>query len=540
MRKQSIATANVVSAHPSVSPWAPLSLSVFRMLWLAVLASDIGTWMQTVGAQWLLVGLPNAATLVALVQTADTLPDVLLALPGGALADSFDRRRLLIGLQLFQVAIGVGLTALTLAGQMTPPLLLAFTLALGAGSALATPAYLALTPELVPRDQLSSAAALGGISVNLARAIGPAVAGLVIARVGVGAVFALNTAAFLLFALVLIAWRRPAEARAASPERFIPALRAGGRYVRYSPVVRRILLHLGLFILPASAIWALLPLVATQRLGLGAGGYGLLLGALGAGALVGALGLPRVRERLSNNGILIVAAVVYGAAMVVLVLVRDPLAALLALVPAGAAWITVIASTNAAVQLFLPGWVRARGLAAYQMALFGSQAVGAVIWGLVAEYTALVTAFLLGALALLAAAVTIRVWPLFDVHGLDRGPSMPWPEPNLVIDAEPDAGPILVTTRYTVRPEREHQFLEAMRAVRLSRLSTGAIWWELYREGERANRFIEAYTVLSWDEHLRQHHVRLTGTDAVIERRARALADSPPQVSHLFPVDPSD
>src|SRR5262245_50115692 len=253
------------------------------MLWLTVLVSDIGTWMQTVGAQWLLVSVPNAATLVALVQTADTLPDLLLALPGGALADVVDRRRLLIGLQVFQVAAGVGLTGLTLAGQMTPPLLLGFTFVLGTASALATPAYQAVIPELVPRNQLSSAAALGGISVNLARAIGPAVAGLLIARVGVVAVFAVYKVGFLLFALVLIGCRRPAENNLAIPERFIPALRAGGRYVRYSPVVRRILLRLGLFIVPASAIWGLLPLIATRLLGLGASGYGLLLGALGTG-----------------------------------------------------------------------------------------------------------------------------------------------------------------------------------------------------------------------------------------------------------------
>ena len=519
--------------------WAPLALPVFRMLWLAVLASDIGTWMQTVGAQWLLVGLPNAATLVALVQTADTLPDLLLALPGGALADVFDRRRLLIGLQLFQVAAGVGLTVLTFAGQMTPPLLLGFTFALGAASALATPAYQALIPELVPRDQLSSAAALGGISVNLARAIGPAVAGLLIARIGVAAVFALNAAAFLLFALVLIAWRRPAE-NVGLPERFIPAVRAGGRYVRYSPVVRRILLRLGLFIVPASAIWALLPLIATRLLGLGASGYGLLLGALGSGAILGALILPRVRERLSSNQILLAAGVVYGTAMAALVVVRNPFAALVALVPAGAAWIVVIASTNAAVQTFLPGWVRGRGLAAYQMVLFGSQAVGALIWGLIAEYNGLVVTFLLAAASLLAAAVTLRLWPLFDTDKLRQDRSVHWPEPNLVIDADPDAGPILVTTTYSVSPEREQQFLQAMRAVRLSRLRTGAIWWEMYRDGETAHRFIETYGLLSWDEHLRQHHDRLTDTDRAIERRAWALADAPPETSHFFPADISD
>ena len=526
-------------AKPAPSAWAPLRQRVFRMLWLAVLVSDIGTWMQTVGAQWLLVGLPNAATLVALVQTADTLPDVLLALPAGALADAFDRRRFLIGLQVFQVMIGVGLTALTLTGQMTPPLLLAFTFALGAAGAVAVPAYQALIPELVPREQLSSAAALGGISVNLARAIGPAIAGLLIARIGVGAVFALNTAAFLLFAVVLLAWRRPVEESAAPPERFIPALRAGGRYVRYSPVVRRLLVHLGLFILPASALWALLPLVATRQLGLGAGGYGLLLGALGGGAIAGALTLPWIRARLSNNRMLLVAAGTYGAVMLALVLIHDRGVAFLALVPAGAAWMTVISSSSAAFQLFLPGWVRARGLAAFQMVLFGSQAVGALIWGLVAEYAGLDLALVVAAAVLLAGAATLRLWPLFDVRKFDRAPSLPWKDPHLVFDPEPDVGPVLVTTTYTVAPEREQQFLDAMRSVRLSRLRTGAIRWELYRDGETANRFVELYTLLSWDEHLRQHHGRLTGFDAAVEQRAFALADGPPQVSHLFPADTS-
>ena len=209
-------------AAPPGSPWAPLQQRIFRLLWLAVLMSNIGTWMQTVGAQWLLVGLPGAATLVALVQTADTLPDVLLAFPAGALADAFDRRRLLIILQLLQVAIGTGLTALTLTGHMTPALLLAFTFALGGASAMSVPPYQALIPELVPREQLASASALGAISINLARAIGPALAGLLIARVGVGVVFGINTAAFLLLIGVLLVWRHPIAAAAQAPERFFP------------------------------------------------------------------------------------------------------------------------------------------------------------------------------------------------------------------------------------------------------------------------------------------------------------------------------
>ena len=523
-------------AADSGAAWAPLKGSVFRMLWLAVLASNIGTWMQTVGAQWLLVDLPNAATLVALVQTADTLPDLLLALPGGALADIFDRRRFLIGLQVFQVAAGIGLTALTLTGQMTPPLLLGFTFVLGAAGAVATPAYQALIPELVPRAQLPAAAALAGVSVNLARAIGPAIAGLLIARVGVAAVFALNTITFLFLPAVLLFWRRPAGAPAGTAERFGSALRAGGRYVRYSPVTRRILFRLGLFVFPATAIWALLPLVATRRLGMDADGYGLLLGALGVGAIAGALLMPALRRRLSDNWLLVVAAVTYAGAMALLVLVRHPVVALVVLLPAGAAWITVIAGSSALIQLFLPVWVRARGLATFQMVLFGSQAIGALVWGLVAQHVGLAPAFLVAAAALLGGAATLRFWPLLDTKALDRDLSRHWRPPELTFQPEPDAGPVVVTTVYTISPEREAAFLDAMEAVRLSRLRTGAISWELYRKGETARQFVEIFSVPSWEEHLRQHDSRQTGADAALERKAEALSDPPPLVTHLLPA----
>lgn len=525
-------------AVQSPSAWAPLGLRVYRILWLAVLATNIGAWMQTVGAQWLLVDLPKAATLVALVQTADTLPDLLLALPAGALADIFDRRRFLIGLQIFQVAVGVGLTALTFAGQMTPALLLGFTFLLGAGSAAATPAYQALIPDLVPRNQLNAAAALGSVNVNLARAIGPAIAGLLIARLGVGAVFALNTVTFVFLPLALIAWRPPVDRGAGSPERFVPALLAGGRYVRYSPVTRRLLLRLALFVLPATAIWALLPLVASLRLGIGADGYGLLLGALGVGAVAGALVLQRLRSRFSTNEMLAAAAVTYATAMIALVLVPKPIVALVSLLPAGAAWIAVIATSNAEIQLFLPVWVRARGLATFQMVLFGSQAVGAFAWGLVAQFAGLVPAFLLAAGALLAGAATIRLWPLIDVTGLDGDSVVHWPEPSLAMNPNPDVGPILVTTTYTVAENLEEGFMEAMEAVRLSRLQTGAVTWELYREGETAHRFIETYIVPSWGEHLRQHGGRATSADKAIDQKARAFSDPKPTVTHLFPAEP--
>lgn len=518
------------------SAWAPLGIRIYRLLWLAVLASNVGTWMQVVGAQWLLVSLPHAATLVALVQTADTLPDLLLALPGGALADIFDRRRFLIWLQWFQIAAGAVLTALTLAGQMTPPLLLGFTFLLGAAGAIETPAYQALIPELVPRHQLHAAAALGGVNINLARAVGPALAGLLIAKLGVGWVFALNTFSFLFLPLVLLGWRRQMIAASEDPERFLPALRAGGRYVRHDPVTRRILLRLGLFVAPATAIWALLPLLATERLHMSAGGYGLLLGALGVGAILGALVLPRLTARFSPNPLLLLATVTYGAAAAAVALVTTPALAFLALLPAGAAWMVVISSSNAEIQLFLPEWVRARGLATYQMVLFGSQALGALGWGLLAEQAGLVTAVLLAAALLVAGAATLKPWPLIDTRGLDRSPSVHWPEPNITFQPEPET-PVAVSTVYTVTPEREAQFLEAMQDIRLSRLRTGAIAWRLYREGESNRVFIESYLVATWEEHLRQHHGRLTGADAVADARVRALSDPKPSSKHWFPTE---
>jgi MFS family permease len=518
--------------------WAPLGIRIYRLLWLAVLASNMGTWMQVVGAQWLLVGLPHAATLVALVQTADTLPDLLLALPGGALADIFDRRRFLIGLQWFQIAVGIALTVLTLAGQMTPPLLLGFTFVLGAAGAIETPAYQALVPELVPRHQISAAAALAGVNINLARAIGPAVAGLLIARLGVGWVFALNTLSFVFIPLVLLAWRRQIVVDPETPERFLPALRAGGRYVRHDPVARRILLRLGLFVAPATALWALLPLLATQRLDMSAGGYGLLLAALGTGAILGALILPRLSARLSPNRLLLAATVAFAATSIAVVMVQSQVFAFLVLLPAGAAWMAVIANTNAEMQLFLPEWVRARGLASYQMVLFGSQALGALAWGLLAERVGLTDTFLIAGGALLAGVATLSSWPLIDTRGLNRAPSMHWPEPNLTFQPKPET-PVAVATMYTVAPEREARFIAAMEDVRLSRLRTGAVAWRLYREGESAQVFVEAYFVATWEEHLRQHHGRLTGEDALIDRRVRELSDPKPWSKHWFLAEPS-
>lgn len=316
------------------------------------MVASAGAWAQTVGAQWLFVQDPNAATIVTLVQTASTLPMMLLALPAGVLADALDRRWLMFGVQIYLLVAAALLAVLTAVGMMPPALLLAFTFAIGAGQAVLSPAWQAMITELVPRNELAAATRLDMVSVNVARAAGPALAGVVITRWGVPSVFALTAAAAGVLAVILVAWRRP---RVTTGERdpFLPALVAGGRYVRHEPVVRRLLVRFATFMVPACAVWALLPLIASQQLGLAASGYGLLFAALGFGAVVAALGLGWVKQHLSSNGIVGLAAVSFGVAFAALVLVPNMWVALPLLVVCGFGWTATVSTVISELQLFL-------------------------------------------------------------------------------------------------------------------------------------------------------------------------------------------
>ena len=506
-----------------LSAWTPLRIAAFRALWLAQLGSMTGTWMQTVGAQWLLVDEPNATTLVALVQTMSMLPVLLLALPSGVIADSFDRRRLLVVVQCCSFAVAAALTVSSALDQVSASLLLTFTFLLGCGAALTTPAWLAMIPDLVPRDQLPAAAALGAISINVARALGPAAAGVLISLAGVPVVFATNALSYVGLAVALVV-RGPAPAVSGDiPERFVPALRAGARYIRHSPITRRILLRSILFVAPAAALWALLPLVATQRLGLDAAGFGFLLGAMGIGAVAGALVMPRLRAHVSASQLIGAASLVYAVTLLILALVTNLPLVVAVLVPAGAAWLAVLSSLGAAMQMFLPTWVRARGLSAHTVVFVGGQAVAAFGWGLLGQYSGLGAALITAAAITAVGAATLAVWPLIDASRLDRSTVSYWAEPNLAFEPDPEEGPVLVSLTYSVSPERADAFLAAMEHVRRSRQRTGANRWGLYQDGEDPRRFVEVFLVPSWLEHIRQHTDRLTGADQELEQTAYGL-----------------
>jgi hypothetical protein len=381
---------------------------------------------------------------------------------------------------------------------------------------------------LVPRAQLRAASRLDLVNVNLARTIGPALAGLVIAHLGgVPVVFALNAVSVVFLAIAPLRWRRP-RPRADSPrERFLPALRAGGRYAWHQPVVRRILLRAIVFVAPATALWALLPIVASQRLGLAADGYGALFAALGVGAIVGALILGRVRTRVSTNAMLGMGGVLYAAALAAVVVVPSIPAAVTELVFAGLAWMAVTSTLQAELQLVLPVWVRARSLAIYTVTFMGSQAAGALLSGLAADRVGLQPILLLAAVLVLGGVVAGVFWRVLETDDLGALPAIYWTDARMAFDPEPDAGPVLIAVHYIVTPEQQAAFLEAMGQLRRSRLRTGGTRWELYRDGERPNRFVEIFSVPSWEEHLRQHAGRLTETDRVVEEAALAFSNPP-------------
>ena len=512
---------------------APLRLQAFRALWLAVLVSNLGTWMQTVGAQWLLVREADAALLVALVQVVDTLPDVAFGLLGGAFADTFDRRRLLIVVNLFLTTVGILLTVLTAANAMPPALLLVFTFLLGTASVVALPAYQSLVNDIVPRSELPSASALAAMNINLARAVGPAIAGLLIGNAGVVAVFALNTASFAFYALVVAFWHPRLPSREGRPEPFGSALLAGARYVRHSPEVRRVFLRTALFVVPYSALAALLPVAATQRLGLEASGYGVLLAALGIGAIAGGLLLPRANTWFSVNQLMALAGVVCALAMVAVAAVGNVWLSIAALLPAGMVAILVLSNLSASLQLFLPAWVRGRGLSVYQMVLFGSLGAGALGFGLVADHLGVLPALLIAAALLILTSASLRVWPFPDISSMDRT-RWSWPEPLLAPELEPRSGAVMVAVTYTVPPDREGLFMEDMKQMRNARLSTGAVQWGIFRDAVAPQQFTEFFVVGSWDEHLRQHRERLTRTEQELEEHVQGFSLAAPITTHYL------
>jgi len=500
-----------VGGQPSAR--TPLRNRVYRNLFIAQFVSNIGTWMQSVAAQWFLVEKHSSAVMVALVQTASLGPTLLLGLLAGVLADLFDRRRLLMFLQSYAVLVALALAVLTYLGRLGPASLLLFTVAIGCASALTAPAWQAIQPEVVPRRQIPTAATLASVSVNTARAIGPAIGGVVVVLAGPAAVFAINAVSFAGIIVALAGWKRPKQSAPIEREHLGQAIITGLLYVRNGPIFRRILLRAALFVFPASALLALLPVAAAHTWHLGASGYGVALGAIGFGAVLAVVLAARLRQRASANVLLAACAAVYGLAPLGAAWLPFAAAAP-TLVLSGMSWLISLTTLNAAAQLHLPQWVRARGLAIYLLVFTGSQAIGSYVWGVVATQAGLNIALICSAVLLGAAALSVAALPLRPFTGqLSRDISTAWPSPTVVFEPHPDDGPVLVTVGYRVSAENLDHFVEAMSAVRRSRLRTGGHSWGLYRSAEDPDTVLERFTVPSWAEFERQHTERWLASD---------------------------
>jgi MFS family permease len=515
---------------------APLRWPTFRALWIASLASYIGTWIHEVGAAWLMTSLTSSPALIALVPAAAALPFVLLALPAGALADVVDRRRLLLATQGLMLVTSAALGIATFAGVVSEPVLLAVTCALGAGAALNGPAWQAIVPELVERGEVPAALALNGLGINAARAAGPALGGFIVGWLGPGAAFLCNAVSFAGVIAVLLGWRRETRPATLPAESIAGAIRSGVRYARHAPGLRAVLARALAFTFSASALWALLPTLVRHRLGAGPQDYGFLLASIGGGAVAGAAAYPALRRRLGAGGQVATASLLLAAVLPAVGVTRDPAGLAALMVLAGVAWLIALTALHAAAQSALAPWVRGRGLSVHLLVIFGGLSAGSAFWGLVAQIAGLGVAFIAAGGGMLAAlAATARL-------GLSDAAA---PEPARrhtggVAGGDPDAerGPILVTVEYRIDPAATDEFMAAMRDVRHLRLRDGAYRWDLLVDPAVEGRHLETFMVDSWLEHLRQHE-RFTERDHAVEDRARRChaGPLPPIVTHFIARD---
>lgn len=517
------------------SAWGPLAIPVFKWLWIASIASNLGTWMASVGSSWLMTLLTPSPLLVALMQTATSLPVFLVGLPAGAIADIIDRRKLLLMTQGWMLVVSTVLGVLTIANMTSAIVLLVLTFLLGVGSAFNSPVWQAIVPELVGPRQVAQAVSLNSAGFNLARSVGPALGGIIVALSGPGAVFLLNSVSFVGVMVVIYLWKREQTESASPPERVWGAIVAGVRYARHSFALQAVLVRAGVFILAASALWALLPIVSKQELGLDAAGYGVLLGSLGLGAVIGAFTLNRFRARIPIDTLTSAATIVFAVATLALGYLQNLILLALVLVLGGYAWMAMMSSLNVSAQGAAPTWVRARVLAVYLLVFQGGTAIGSFAWGSLAS--ALGNSMTLGIAAGVLALTTVAAfrWRLHRVASLDVSPARYWEEPELKVAPALEEGPVLVTVEYIVDAENVAKFIEAMHRVGRMRKRTGAYEWELYSDPTHPDRYFETFLARTWAEHLRQH-TRPTITDQQIQEQALVLLSpgTEPVISHYI------
>lgn len=517
----------------------PFTYALFRAIWIASVVSNVGTWMQNVAGVWLVTTLTTSVLLVALMQTATSLPAFLLSMPAGAVGDLIDRRRLLLFTQGFMAVVALALGAFTFTGHISALEVLGFTFLLGMGAAVNGPVWQAVATELVPRPVLPFAITLNGVSNNIARAIGPALGGLIIAYYSPGWVFLVNGVSFIGTWVVVYRWRRAEEPTSGPAENFTGALRAGLRYVQYSPAIYGVLARTFAFSFGASAMWALLSVVVARRLHLSSGTYGVMLSWLGAGAVTGAFLMGRAGQQLSMNQRVLLGSLGFVGTNLALALVPSEDWLFPVMFVSGTCWLIVMTSFSTTVQLHVPKWVQARVVSIYMLVFQAGMSLGSVAWGELADRLSLPTALLVAAGWLLASLLLAIPFPIHQPEGLDLAPADSWTDPNAeAAEGEGialDDGPVVVIIAYDVAPADWPAFGAAARQLTRLRLRDGALRAGVFADVAEPTRITEFFYVATWGEHLRQHR-RFTRDDQAVEAEVRQFhrGSAPPHVTHFL------
>lgn len=504
------------------SSLAPFRHAVFQKLWIATLASNLGSLIQTVGAAWMMTTISDSSGMVALVQASTTLPIMIFSLVAGALADSFDRRKVMLAAQGVMMAASILLAIFAVAGWLSPWLLLAFTFLIGCGTALHNPSWQASMGDIVPREDLPGAITLNSMSFNLMRSVGPAVGGLVVALGGAATAFMLNAVSYVALIYALLRWKYDKPDRSLPREKLGSAISAGLRYMSMSPNLLKVIVRSFVFGFAAVSVLALLPLVTRDLIEGGALSYGIILGCFGVGAIGGALLNARIRERWPNEMIVRGAFMLFALSAIALALSRDMWLSCLIVMPAGACWVATLSLFNATIQLSTPRWVVGRALALYQTAAFGGMAVGSWVWGIVAEGSGTANALIFAGITLVAGAAIGLRFALPEFSSLNLDPLNQFNEPALRLDLRPRSGPIMIMVDYEIAHKDIDAFLAVMAERRRIRIRDGARQWSLLRDLENPNIWTESYHVPTWVEYVR-HNMRRTYADAEISNRLLAL-----------------
>jgi MFS family permease len=522
----------------------PLRNGTFRTLCFASVVVWLGTWLQNTGAGWLMTTLAPRPLIVAMVQAATIMPVFLLALPGGAMADIVDRRIFLIGTQVWTVAAAALLAVLTVTHCMTAVWLLILTFAIGIGSALTAPAWSAIIPELVPREDLVGAITLNGIGFNLTRAIGPALAGFLILLGGSGLTFSLYAVSILAVIGALVMWHRDSRRFTGLPrEHLFSAMRAGMRFVRNTPAIQHAMVRTIAYSIPASAPWALLPLYVRRDLDLGPGMYGVILGMMGVGGVASGMLLPMVRSRVSRGATVVGCSLSSCIGMTLVGLAHDWALAALGMLLFGIGWTSAYATIQAAAQLVCPPWVRARSLSIYQLAQNGALTVGSFFWGWIGGMVGLHHTFLLASavgiiltvLARYARIEAMTAVPLPDQLEPVQGPEAPAAE--LVRLLRDTRGRVMETVHYRVVPEQRAEFLKLMREARQVRGRAGALFWQVYEDVAHPDGWLEVWSMENWTDHLREV-TRLSPEDKQLLGRLSVFQVATERPQRYLAVDP--